>query len=283
MMPHLSNLRTSVREAVDEATAEYWTSANVDNAINRAAGDIWNEIVTKGYHLRVLTTTFATVANTELYDLPLRHLVPVRIARLDSAGALQYEILPLHGVHSQYGVSGGGILLSDRSHKYYLQGLEIGIRPPPSDAFTVQIKYQPYHSDLVASTAAAATSTTITLASDAVAEADYYDELLITITGGTGSGQTRRISGYTAARVATVSTAWTTTPDTTSTYALHTSIPESGYNWLVYTATQHLDVKDRQVRPELRALAYESRRTTLPPLHRGRKPYIIPTDSRFDH
>jgi len=49
----------------------------------------------------------------------------------------------------------------------------------------------------------------------------YYTNCQIHITAGTGSGQTRTISGFTAAtRVATVSSNWGTTPDATSVYRI---------------------------------------------------------------
>lgn len=73
---------------------------------------------------------------------------------------------------------------------------------------------------LITGTAVAAGSSSITLDSDAVAQADIYNGNLIVITGGTGAGQTRRIIDYTAARVATVDLAWVSTPNATSTYEL---------------------------------------------------------------
>jgi len=49
----------------------------------------------------------------------------------------------------------------------------------------------------------------------------YYTNCQISITSGTGSGQVRTISGFTAAtRVATVSVNWTTNPDATSVYRI---------------------------------------------------------------
>jgi len=72
-----------------------------------------------------------------------------------------------------------------------------------------------------------ATSTTITLAIDATGAnnegyfANVANSNVISIVAGTGAGQQRTISSYVAAtRVATVSSAWTTTPDTTSVYSI---------------------------------------------------------------
>ena len=68
-------------------------------------------------------------------------------------------------------------------------------------------------------TAQAGGSTTITLRSGAVATNDYYNGAVVNIYGGTGEGQSRRITGYVGStRVATVASAWVTNPDSSSTY-----------------------------------------------------------------
>jgi len=73
----------------------------------------------------------------------------------------------------------------------------------------------------------ALTSTTITLALDATGANNegYYantaNSNTISIVSGTGAGQQRTISSYVAAtRTATISSAWTTTPDTNSIYSI---------------------------------------------------------------
>jgi hypothetical protein len=70
-------------------------------------------------------------------------------------------------------------------------------------------------------TAQAGASTTITLDASAVATDSYYNQTIIVITGGTGAGQSRMISGYVGStKVATVTTAWATNPDNTSTFVI---------------------------------------------------------------
>ena len=73
--------------------------------------------------------------------------------------------------------------------------------------------------------AAAVTNTTITLDSDASSTNDFYNEDLVHIDGGTGEGQTRVITAYVGAtKVATISRAWTTNPDTASEYIIEEGI-----------------------------------------------------------
>lgn len=73
-------------------------------------------------------------------------------------------------------------------------------------------------------TAQAGASSTITLKAGSSGTDDYYSHLMIRITGGTGAGQVRVINGYVGAtKVATVSPAWSVSPDGTSTYLLLSS------------------------------------------------------------
>jgi hypothetical protein len=68
-------------------------------------------------------------------------------------------------------------------------------------------------------TAQAGGGSTITLRSGAVATDDYYAKAVVTISGGTGIGQSRRINSYVGStKVATVDEAWVTNPDNTSEY-----------------------------------------------------------------
>lgn len=80
-----------------------------------------------------------------------------------------------------------------------------------------------FHNGLTG-TATAGGASTITLPAAAVATDDIYNGSTITITGGTGAGQTRIISDYTATRIATVSVAWDTQPNNTSTFTISSLI-----------------------------------------------------------
>lgn len=97
-------------------------------------------------------------------------------------------------------------------------------------------------------TAQAGSSTTITLTAGSSATNSFYNGFLIQPVGGTGGGQAPRLCvGYVGStKVATVSPAWTTTPDSTTTYSF---IPAA--DWLraitvesvgSYTAQQALSV-----------------------------------------
>jgi len=87
--------------------------------------------------------------------------------------------------------------------------------------FPVQTKRMFFKTAILEGTATAGTASTITLDGDAGATADQYNEWLVSIEDGTGKGQYRMITDYTAARVATVHEDWDTNPDNTSEYMLY--------------------------------------------------------------
>ena len=82
-------------------------------------------------------------------------------------------------------------------------------------------------------TAQSGASTSITLSASANANDDFYNNLVITLTGGTGSDQVKTITDYNGTtKVATVTT-WDTNPDSTTTYSI-ASVPIdiTGYTFL---------------------------------------------------
>lgn len=70
-------------------------------------------------------------------------------------------------------------------------------------------------------TAQAGGASTITLDTGASAVDDFYNNMYVTIVSGTGAGQSRKISDYVGStKVATVSSAWSTQPDSTSVFRI---------------------------------------------------------------
>jgi hypothetical protein len=109
------------------------------------------------------------------------------------------------------------------SGRVYLHGSgAAGTTLPEVDPFLKACGFSPtaFSAD-VTGTAQAGASGTITLASGASASNNFYRGCVIITTGGTGSGQTRQIRSYVGStKVATVTPAWTVTPDATTTYAV---------------------------------------------------------------
>lgn len=96
-----------------------------------------------------------------------------------------------------------------------------------------------------AGVAVAGGASTITLAVGASAVDGAYVPLRIRITGGTGNGQVRVITGYVGAtKVATVTPAWVTPPDATSNYSIDAQAAYSPISSAIESATIYFYYKD---------------------------------------
>lgn len=95
----------------------------------------------------------------------------------------------------------------------------------------------------VTGTAQAGAASTITLAAAASAVDNAYKFMTIRTTGGTGSGQSRVVSAYNGTtKVATVSEAWTTTPDATTTYSIDAQVVYSPISDAFESSTLYFNV-----------------------------------------
>lgn len=98
-------------------------------------------------------------------------------------------------------------------------------------------------SSLSSGTAQAGAATTITLASGDSATNSIYNGERILLTGGTGAGQSRVITGYVGStKVATVARAWTTNPDGTSTYEIQSA--GANLETIIVDEQSAIDLKD---------------------------------------
>jgi hypothetical protein len=97
-------------------------------------------------------------------------------------------------------------------------------------------------------TAQSGGASSITLATSEETLNDYYKDMEITISSGTGSGQTKTISAYNGStKVVTANSAWSTQPDNTSVYKikipLRTSPAANTARWSTYiTASPYIYV-----------------------------------------
>lgn len=81
------------------------------------------------------------------------------------------------------------------------------------------------HDTIETGVAQAATTTSITLNGTAATTDDLYNDQMVFISSGTGTGQVRRITDYVGVtKVATVDKAWAVTPDSTSGYMLYPAV-----------------------------------------------------------
>jgi hypothetical protein len=147
-------------------------------------------------------------------------LQPVRITRTSdtawTATTITFDSIPKHAYNIDFHTNNGSTLT------------------PSAVSGNVTLTASTTHHD--SDTAQAGSSTTITLKSTASATDDVYNGMYVTITSGTGAGQTRLIEDYVGStKVATVGVAWTTAPNGTSHYELTT--------WTTQSVNQYVNVQ----------------------------------------
>lgn len=154
-------------------------------------------------------------------------------------------------IEQPYMGNGGKLIVSKRNKLAFDVALASSGTPGTAPKIGKLLRACGWAETLTASggdTAAAGGASSITLAAGASATNDAYNGRFISITGGTGSGQTRVISDYVGStKVATVGVAWATVPDATSVYSIlgkaeYTLVSsgfESGAYWYELDGVRH--------------------------------------------
>jgi hypothetical protein len=147
-------------------------------------------------------------------------LQPVRITRTSdsawTATTITFDSIPKYAYNIDFHTNNGSTLT------------------PSAVSGNVTLTASTTHHD--SGVAQAGSSTTITLKSTASATNDIYNGMYVTITSGTGSGQTRLIEDYVGStKVATVDVAWATAPNNTSNYEITT--------WTTQSVNQYVNVQ----------------------------------------
>lgn len=103
-----------------------------------------------------------------------------------------------------------------------LSSYKLAVKNPSIDtAITLRLFNRRTFTEIGVGFAAGSDATHVQLSAFANPTDDYYNTFVITITGGTGAGQTRTISDYVGnTQIATVSTAWVTALDDDSSYSI---------------------------------------------------------------
>ncbi len=99
---------------------------------------------------------------------------------------------------------------------------DVGVYRTTTAATSIGVLFDTAQGAAAGQTAVAGGASTITLGGALASPRDgWFVGATITTTGGTGSGQTRTVSGYVGAtKVATVSAPWTTAPDATTVFSI---------------------------------------------------------------
>jgi hypothetical protein len=194
---------------------------------------------------RLVTVKAETTSGTDATPTPAADAVLVEEPR----GSLNMELEQTDEVTGtldmEQSIVGGGF--AQHTLRFFAKGSGTPATPPE---FTPYLEAAALALTTLAAdqdaTAQAGAAGTITLAAGATA--DDLTGFVITLDGGTGSGQTRVITGYNGTtKVANIYPNWTTPPDATSTYVVHAGCMFAPASTGLKTITNYLYKKNSGV------------------------------------
>jgi len=252
---NLRDMIQAIRRRANQPTnSGLVTDSELAQYVNFGQDMVVNKIVEadEGY-FEDQDSSLGFVADQREYDLPerVRGRVISLIERTDITSPV-----PLREIRFQdrerYARNSLNLLLGSDERFYYLRGQKLGVVPTPDStiANNLRLSFIRRPAELSYGTVASGTSTTLTLPATPTAGTtwqidDYYNSDSVYIVSGTGAGQRRDVSDYVGStRTLTLSSAWSTTPDTTSMYSFISPIPEQYHEILVAYAVRAIHQKD---------------------------------------
>lgn len=159
----VSTLIDQVRALVDREEDDFLTDPFIMKELSKANGHVWARLVDKFEHYGVHTTTFSTVVDTEVYDLPDNFLKSVMVHQRDGTDWVPCDRYT-DGERHHYENS------NDSHFSYQVVASGISLLPQPTSVETIRLKY--VH-----------TATPFTSTSQTVTFADPMQEDLIVLMG----------------------------------------------------------------------------------------------------
>jgi hypothetical protein len=251
-----SDMLTSLRQYLDEPTAGFWSDEELIGRLSDASKRTARVISGQDSTFFIATTNITFVADQALYDLPQNARLGSRwdhAAKLDTNGEVQNFIFDMDLKDRVWGEQ---LTVGNNYFLYSIayQGKQMRVSPTPSEALTnaINLVYVPLFSSLHEGTVSGISSTTITFPTTPTVAGpgapsifdDDYIGMDVVITAGTGIGQRREITDYVGGSTlqATVA-AWDTTPDTSSTYAVVSPVPDDFHDVVVLDAAMAAGAK----------------------------------------
>jgi len=228
-------MRTEIRENINEATADHWTDLDILRKLNQAQrrAAIKLSLATGDWLIKRST---ALTPSSQQITLPSDCAKPVYMETVTDGYPIEFGF----SVRDRRSSRQSGASISSGYNEGYLLQDTIEIN---ADSFsdTVYLWYQRRVPDLMFGTASAGAATSLTFPSAMrpKMEADYYNGVGIEIVSGTGSPARDTISDYTAAFVCTVSGTFSSD----SIFGTLSEIPEEGHPFMVLSATLGLLAK----------------------------------------
>jgi hypothetical protein len=242
----------------------FWSGSQIWRRLFDSQQAIIRYIAKEDPSFWVKTADITFVADQATYDLPLNARLGTKIIFAENRDNPIGAEVPWSELGEYPNFNASGVINLVSGMHFTLRGGQVQVFPTPTTAKTdaVRMWYTPSFGNMIQGTASAGGGSTLTLFTTEAnyslnhgwkdVRDDYYNAMEIVITGGTGSGQTRTISDYVGSTsVLTVDTAWTTTPDSTSTFAILCPVPEDFHHVVVTHAAMTASTKGQKRRAAL--------------------------------
>jgi len=228
-----------VRKTLNEATAANWSDLEIYNALNKGQ----QYIARKAAPLKKKVTV-TTIASTQEYALRDNSFGDIIDISDDGVffkinGSTYQPLKFITRKELSLKTPGWRSVAASTPQKYYYDkaGKTIGLYPKPNStnagAYLDIFGYY-YPPVLHAGTAASGSTTTVVLPAGSATlpypsvTTSYYNDLYLEIYGGTGAGQRAKITAYVGS-TRTCTAAFTTAPDSTSTYGMVSPIQQEAH------------------------------------------------------
>lgn len=145
-----SQLRSLVRDYLNEPSAAFWSDATLNNFLNVAVRRVHNRIKSMSRYHFTTRVTFATTANSGYYHLPANCKDLKMVARLDSDGQEIFLDLAPWPHPNQWSESElrGLTTMDGVPSIYWVVGSSLRLLPVPTSALTIRLYYEARLTDL---------------------------------------------------------------------------------------------------------------------------------------
>lgn len=255
----LTRVRQRLKDPSGASTGTQWSDAELLMYLNESQESLVSKVIESGEDFFGTFKDFDFTAGQNEIPLFDGFLFLRAVTFIGQAGAEPQQMIEsrlVEGVEGSAGIASA----TESQYFYAIYGDNMELAPTPGDnlasagrAFFIRcpgpILYQ---------IPAAFGGSTLTFGSDAPVEADLYVDTYVDVTLGTGAGQRRKISAYTAGRVATVTSAFSPALGVDSKIATVSRLPALFQRNLVLGAAVRAKIDNEENATGLVALANEA-------------------------
>jgi hypothetical protein len=259
----------SLKDHLD-APDEFWSNEQLWRRLSDAQQEVIRDITGEDPSFFVQTYDISFVSGQATYSLPQNAQLGTRIIFAENRVGQQGSEVPPADLREMLSFTQPGVVNLSEYYHFALEGGKVRVLPTPgsSGASAIRIYFIPSYGHMMQGTASAGGTNTLTFfASDPNwttnfgwrdVRNDFYNGMQVLIYEGTSAGDVRMITDYVGGSTyqITVDEDWTSTPDTTSKFAIMCPVPEQHHQTVVLNAALKASIKGRTRDRELHRAYY---------------------------